>query len=96
MVRLLDAWRRDIVCRQAVALMSDYLDGVLPRRQRKRLERHLADCDGCDEYLRQLRSVVGLLGRAQPEDLDPDTREGLVRLWLAYRAEVGEDGEGPE
>ena len=36
--------RRALVCRDAVALMSDYLDRRLPARGAKRLERHLADC----------------------------------------------------
>ena len=34
--------RRALVCRDAVALMSDYLDRRLPTREAKRLERHLA------------------------------------------------------
>ena len=35
--------RRDIVCRQAVELVTDYLEGTLPRRERERLEAHLQD-----------------------------------------------------
>jgi Putative zinc-finger len=93
MARLFTRWRREVVCREAVALMSDYLDGVLPPRQRARLERHLAACDGCDEYLRQLGLVIGLLGRAQPEDLSPETRDGLAEVWLEYRRETEGDGE---
>jgi anti-sigma factor RsiW len=95
MVRLLSAWRRDLVCRDAVALMTDYLEGALPARQRARLERHLAGCDGCDEYLRQMRATIGLLGSVQPDDLAPETRAGLVELLLSYRqeAEAGTEGE---
>jgi anti-sigma factor RsiW len=93
MVRLLSAWRRDLVCRDAVALMTDYLEGVMPARQRARLERHLAACDGCDEYLRQMRATIGLLGRVNPGDLAPETRAGLVELVLAYRDEVEGDAD---
>jgi anti-sigma factor RsiW len=94
MMRLLSAWRRDLVCRDAVALMTDYLEDAMPARQRARLERHLAACDGCEEYLRQLRATIGLLGRAQPEDLAPETRQGLVELLLAYRQEDEPDHGG--
>ena len=45
---------REIVCRQAVELMSDYVDGVLPERERARLEAHLAGCPHCSEYLAQI------------------------------------------
>ena len=90
-MRLLSALRRDVACRQAVALMTDYLDGALPPRQRARLERHLRACDGCDEYLRQLRATVRLLGSVQPEDLDDSI---LDRAHLppqgAYQASMGE------
>lgn len=98
MVRLLSAWRRDLACLDAIALMTDFLEGTLPPRKRARLERHLAGCDGCDEYLRQLRATVGLLGSVQPEDLDPETRQGLVELLLSYRADDEDEGEsaGPE
>ena len=91
MVRLLSAWRRDLVCRDAVALMTDYIEGAMPARQRARLERHLAGCDGCDEYLRQMRATIDLLGRVDPGDLPAETREGLVALLLAYRDEVEDD-----
>jgi hypothetical protein len=37
--------RRALVCRQAVRLMTDYLD----RRDRDRLEAHLAGCPHCSE-----------------------------------------------
>src|SRR4029079_5249716 len=47
--------RRALVCRQAVALMTDYLDGQLAPRDLERLEAPLAACPHCSEYLAQLR-----------------------------------------
>jgi anti-sigma factor RsiW len=77
----------DLVCREAVELMSDYLDGALSRRKRRRLERHLADCDACDGYLEQLRTTISVTGAAAPEDLDPEVLEGLTDLYRQYRGE---------
>ena len=34
--------RRDIVCQQAVELVTDYLEGALSRADRRRFEAHLA------------------------------------------------------
>ncbi|HEV8064758.1 MAG TPA: anti-sigma factor [Acidimicrobiales bacterium] len=84
--------RRDLVCRDAVALVTDYLEGALTARQRGRLERHLAACDGCDEYLRQMRRTIEVLGRVEPEDLPEEARNALVELLLQYRAEETGDG----
>ena len=45
-----------LVCREAVELMSDFLDGALSRRDRRRLASHLAGCDACGAYLEQMRA----------------------------------------
>jgi anti-sigma factor RsiW len=51
-----------LVCQQAVELMSDYLDGALSRRDRRRLSAHLALCDACTAYLEQLRVTIAASG----------------------------------
>ena len=70
--------RRQLVCREAVALMSDYVDGALDQRDRKRLDAHLADCELCTEYLAQLRATIDALGHAEPEDLSDEALEEFV------------------
>jgi len=92
MVRLLSAWRRELVCRDAVALMTDYLEGALSPRRRARLERHLAGCDGCEEYLRQMRITIEVLGRVEPEDLPAEARDELVELFLRFQDEGDDEG----
>ena len=79
-------WRRrsDIACREAVELMSDYLDGRLPQHDRIRLARHLDDCPDCVEYLAQLRATIDALGRAEPDDLSDDARAELVALYRRW------------
>ncbi len=76
-----------LVCRDAVELVSDYLDGTLPRRARRRLERHLALCDACTAYLDQMRSTIAASGRVGPEDLPSDVVEGLVNLYRRFRSD---------
>lgn len=76
-----------LVCREAVELVSDYLDGALSRRDRRRLERHLAACDACDAYLDQVRATIAASGRVSPDDLTPETLEGLVELYRQFREE---------
>ena len=53
--------RRDLACRQVVTLLTDYLEGALDARQQRRLERHLAACPHCTEFLRQLRATIDLV-----------------------------------
>jgi anti-sigma factor RsiW len=80
--------RRALVCRQAVELMTDYLDGALAERDRARLEEHLAGCPHCTEYLAQLRDVVGAGGAIETDDLPDETVDELVALYRSWRREA--------
>ena len=86
--------RRDLVCQQAVELVTDYLEGRLSRADRRRFERHLAGCPHCTEYLAQMRETIRLAGRLEPEDLSPHMRAEFVDLYRRWRAEES-PGEPP-
>ena len=82
-------WRRRrhaIACRDAVALMTAYLDGELDDRERDLLEEHLTECPHCEEYLAQLRVTVDALGHATPDDLPEEAVDELVELYRRWRA----------
>lgn len=76
----------DLQCRQAVELVTDYLEGSLTGRQRRRFEKHLRACDGCEAYLEQVKVTIATLGRVAPDDLDADALDRLVDLFREYRA----------
>ena len=75
----------DIVCRQAVELVTDYLEGKLSRRDARAFEEHLRACDGCEEYVRQIQATIRILGNVQPEDLSVEARHGLMELYREFR-----------
>jgi anti-sigma factor RsiW len=77
--------RRALVCRHAVELVTDYLEGTLPDRDRARLEAHLDDCPHCTEYLAQIRDIVGAAGQVAPDDLPPEAVDDLVTLYRRWR-----------
>ena len=62
------AFRRDLVCQQAVELVTDYLEGTLSRAARRRFEAHLAGCPHCTEYLarRPLNRAVSAVSPSAP------------------------------
>jgi anti-sigma factor RsiW len=78
--------RRALVCRQAVEMVTNYLEGALSRRDQTRLEGHLADCPHCTEYLDQIRATVAAVGRVEPSDLSPAARRDLVALYRQWQA----------
>jgi anti-sigma factor RsiW len=74
----------DLACRDAVELVTDYLEGRLSRRHRRRFETHIAGCPNCRTYLDQIRRTIAAAGRVQPEDLDPDARRELIEVFRRY------------
>lgn len=77
----------DITCRQAVTLISQYLDNAVDRDDRARLEAHLAECAHCTEHLPQIRITIAVTGRLREDDLDPLAREDLMTLYRRWRSE---------
>jgi anti-sigma factor RsiW len=86
MIRILRRRYRALVCRDAVALMTAYLDGQLDSRDRERLETHLADCPHCSEYLAQLRVTITALGEVDVDELSDAAVDDLVQLYRRWRA----------
>jgi anti-sigma factor RsiW len=78
---------RDLVCRQAVALVTDYLEDALPRRQRRRFESHLAGCPNCSRYLEQIRITIDVAGHVDPDELDPEVKDDLIDLYRRFQEE---------
>ena len=61
----------DVTCRELVALVTGYLDGVLPAGWRAGLDRHLAVCDGCTTYLQQIGATIDALARVDRDQRPP-------------------------
>jgi anti-sigma factor RsiW len=81
--------RKGLVCRQMVELITDYLEGALPRSQRRRFDAHLAGCEHCTEYLEQMRTTIRLTGRLREEDLTPQMRSEFGEIYRRWRSEPG-------
>ena len=78
---------REIVCRQAVELVTEYLEGTLSRRDRRRFEAHLRGCRDCAGYLEQIRMTIAATGAIRPDDLTPEATADLVELYRRWRSE---------
>jgi anti-sigma factor RsiW len=78
---------RDLECQQAVELVTDYLEQRLSGRRRRRFESHLKNCPHCAIYLDQIRTTIAALGRLEPDDLDPATRDGLIEMYRRFQAQ---------
>lgn len=73
-------------CSELVELVTDYLEGSMPVDERARLDEHVSGCDGCARYLEHLRITIQLTGMLSQEQVAPDARETLLRVFRDWRA----------
>jgi anti-sigma factor RsiW len=77
-------WRTEVVCQQWVELVTAYLDGALPRRLTHAIDRHLAGCEHCREYLAQMRVTIHLVGEVPDEPVPDDVLDALQAAFADY------------
>ncbi len=77
----------EMPCQELVELVTDYLEGALSRRDRRRFRAHISGCDHCAEYLEQMRELIEIGGRLSEEALDPDARGHLLEAFRGWKSE---------
>ena len=75
----------EMSCQELVELVTGYIEGVLPSEDRMRFDTHLAECDGCQSYLDQMRQVVRTLGHLPEEPLSPTAKQELLQAFRTWR-----------
>ena len=75
-----------IRCQEVVELITDYLEGQLDETTRTELEAHLPLCEGCDEYLRQMRATIQALGHVPLDSLSETAQADLLAAFRDFPA----------
>ncbi len=76
----------ELTCQELVELVTDYLEGKLPAQDYARFERHLAICEPCTTYLKQIRQTIRLTGALREENLDPTSKQALLDLFRNWKS----------
>ena len=77
---------RELACNEMVELVTAYLEDALEPVDRERFEEHLVFCDGCDQYLEQVRAAIVATGRVDPGRLPAELEGRLLEAFRAWRA----------
>jgi anti-sigma factor RsiW len=75
----------DLTCKELVELVTDYLEGALRRRDRKRFERHIDGCANCTEYVAQFRETIRLTGTLREQDISKEAADELLAVFAAWK-----------
>ena len=76
----------ELTCKELVEIVTDYLEERLPSSDRRRFEQHLVGCDGCRNYLDQMRETIRLLGRLSEDSIPVPARDRLLRAFRDWNA----------
>ena len=76
---------RELACREVVELVTAYVEDALGPFDRERFEEHLVFCDGCENYVEQMRTTVRLTGRVENE-LPAELEAELLEAFRGWRA----------
>ena len=74
----------EMPCQELVEVITDYLEGALPARDRIRFEEHLSICGKCQEYVAQFKRTIEAVGVVRESDLDPEVRAGLMEAFRGW------------
>lgn len=85
--------RRQVVCQEWTELITAYLDDGLPRGLRRAIDRHLADCPHCREYLAQMRATIVMLGRLPAGFDDEDVPQQMIDVLQRAFDDLGRGGQ---
>jgi anti-sigma factor RsiW len=77
--------RDEMDCNELVELVTAFLDDALDPETRARVEAHLADCEGCANYVQQFRQTVRTVGKISDDELDPAFRNRLLDAFKNFR-----------
>ena len=72
--------RQVIVCQQWTEMITDYLEGALPRGLVKAVDRHLAACPHCTEYLAQMRRTIEITGAIPDDEQVPEEMIDVLQM----------------
>jgi anti-sigma factor RsiW len=75
----------ELSCQEMVELVTDYLEGTLPSRDRRRIAKHLSKCDACARYVEQMRETLSLLGTVPVDTLSPEAQSTLLEAFRDLR-----------
>ena len=76
----------EMSCRELVELVNEYLEGELDPDERARFESHLHECEGCLNYLNQMRQTIELVGRLTEESVPAPAIDELMSAFRTWKA----------
>jgi anti-sigma factor RsiW len=69
-----------IECRQIADLLSDYLDGTLPKPTRELLEWHIEGCGPCVAFVNTYRGTINAATKLRDVEIPSELKQRLLAV----------------
>ena len=77
--------QRSLTCRELTEALTDYLEGVMGPEDVARFEAHLAVCDGCVNYVDQMRDTIRVVHALRPAEVEATVPDELLEAFRAWK-----------
>ena len=75
----------ELSCQELVELVTDYLEGALPKELHTRFDEHIAHCTGCSTYVEQMRLTIAATGSLTLESISPEAERTLLAAFRDWK-----------
>jgi anti-sigma factor RsiW len=74
-----------MTCQELTEVLTDYLEGVMPPEQVAELEAHLELCEGCVNYVEQMRETIRAVHALRPEHVEATVPDDVLAAFRAWK-----------
>jgi anti-sigma factor RsiW len=76
---------RTLTCRELTEVVTDYLECALPPEDRARFDAHLELCEGCVNYVAQMRQTIRAVGELDAGEVEATVPDDVLAAFRAWR-----------
>ena len=73
-----------MTCKELTEWITDYMEERLSQSEIARVKQHLADCEGCETYLEQMRMTVRTLGTKPRVEIPSHLKSDLMKAFRSW------------
>ena len=76
---------RTLTCRELTEVVTDYLEGSMAPEERARFDAHLELCEGCVNYVSQMRQTICAVGELSVPEVEATVPEDVLAAFRAWQ-----------
>ncbi len=77
----------ELNCQEVVELVTDYLEQALLPEMQVQFEEHVAECPGCDTFMKQVQQTIMMLRRLAEQPMFPESKQELLEIFRNWKQE---------